>query len=180
MVKGIIERVNEPVEWINEIILIEKPNKSFRVCLNPKNLNQSLITEKFPIPTLNELGPGLRGKKHFSLLDIKDAFYHIKFGEESSKLCSFITPIGTMCFKRMPFGIKVAPEAFQKLMTKYFGDLQGGTIYFDDMLIAADSKIDMDLILAKVFERAKKYNIKFNPEKFEYNKNTVKIPWAHI
>ena len=36
--KGIIERVNEPTDWVNSIVVVEKPNK-LRICLDPKQLN---------------------------------------------------------------------------------------------------------------------------------------------
>ena len=33
--RGIIEKVEEPTEWVNSIVVVEKPNK-LRICLDPK------------------------------------------------------------------------------------------------------------------------------------------------
>lgn len=31
----VIEKVREPTEWVNAVVLVEKNDKSLRVCLNP-------------------------------------------------------------------------------------------------------------------------------------------------
>lgn len=65
----------------------------------------------------------------------------------------------------MSFGTKTAPMVFQKYNMKYFGGIQGLTIYFDDFITAVKPKDEHDKILPKVIERARKYNIKFNQKK---------------
>ena len=84
------------------------------------------------------------------------------------------TPFGCYIFLRLPFGIKIAPEIFQKYNEKNFKDIPGVTIYIDDILIAANSLEEHDRILGEVFKRARELNIKFNPEKFQYRVNQVK------
>jgi len=109
------------------------------------------------------------------LLDLKDDFYHCKLEEKSSKPCTFSSPFGSYSFKRLPFGISMAPELFQKRMSKYFGDIKNVQIYFDDVLICANSRDEHDQIIMKVLERARKLNIKFNAEKVQYDVRQVKF-----
>jgi len=172
--RAIIEPVNEPLEWVNKIVIVEKPNGSLRVCIDPSDLNKYILRENYTIPTIEELAPTLSNKKFFTILDVKDGFYHMKLDEESSKLCSFNTIFGAYRFLRAPFGLASIPELFQKLMFKYFGDIKGIAIYFDDICIATNTKEENDLIIKQVLDRAKKYNIKFNFEKFQYCKEEVK------
>ena len=41
MVKqGIIVPVDEPTDWVNSLVVREKPNGSLRICLDPKDLNE--------------------------------------------------------------------------------------------------------------------------------------------
>lgn len=58
-----IATVNEPVDWISNIVIVEKPNKKLHICLDPQDLNRALKTVKYPIPTLKEIIPKLKGKK---------------------------------------------------------------------------------------------------------------------
>jgi len=108
----------------------------------------------YQIPTPEEIRPALANKKFYSLLDLKHGFYHCKLDEISSNICTFSSPFGSYKLKRLPFGLSVAPEIFQKLKVKYFGEIA--------------SKSEHDLILEKVTENARKLNVKFNIKKFQY------------
>ncbi|XP_072153393.1 uncharacterized protein [Bemisia tabaci] len=157
----IISPDTENVEWFSNLVIVEK-NGKIRICLDPKNLNKVIKREFYLIPTLEEIKPKLVNKKIFSVLDIKDGFWHCQLTPEASNLCGFHTPFGSFKFLRMPFGLVNAPEVFQKLLTKYFGDIPNVVIYFDDILICGETEREHDIALAKVLSRARKYNIKFN------------------
>lgn len=43
--------VEKPTDWLNNIVIIEKPDKSLRLCLDPQHLNKNIV-ENYPIPTL--------------------------------------------------------------------------------------------------------------------------------
>ena len=38
----IIKAVNEPTDWVNNLVLVEKPGGSLRICIDPKQLKQLL------------------------------------------------------------------------------------------------------------------------------------------
>ena len=170
----IIKKVNSPVEWASNLVIVEKPNKTLRICLDPADLNKVLKREYFLIPTITEIRAKLTGKSWFSVLDLKDGFYHIELDEKSSNLCTFSSPFGYYKFLRLPFGLSVAPEIFQKINTKYFGDIAGVIVYFDDLLISASTEQEHDKILNEVISKARKLNIKFNPNKIQYKVRSVK------
>nr|XP_022904876.1 uncharacterized protein K02A2.6-like [Onthophagus taurus] len=171
--KEIIEKVEEPTEWVNNIVIIEKNNKSLRLCLDPCHLNKFVCMEQYPIPTFEEIALKLKDKKIFTVLDMKEGFFHIQLDNESSKLCTFITPFGKYKYKRLPFGLKTSPEVFQKLNEKMFGDLDV-EIYFDDCIITGKDEIEHDMLMKKFLERARKYNVKFNADKVQYKISHVK------
>ena len=49
----------------------------------------------------------------FTKLDASSGYSQIEVDEESSKLLTFLTPFGRLQFKRLPYGIHSASEAFQ-------------------------------------------------------------------
>ena len=39
---GVIVTVEEPTEWVNSFVAVEKPDKSLRLCLDPRDLNKAV------------------------------------------------------------------------------------------------------------------------------------------
>lgn len=171
--KNIISKVDYPTEWVNNIMLVEKPNGKLRICLDPKPLNNCIQREHYLIPTADDILSRLSGKNMFSVIDMKDGFWQIKIDKESSDLCTFNTPFGRWKFLRLPFGICSAPELFQKKNVELFGDIPNVEIYFDDMIISGVDQEDHDRTLRLVLERAIQYNVKFNSEKLQLRLSEV-------
>ena len=143
-----------------------------RVCLDLKPLNVAIKRERYEIPTPADVQSRLRGMRVFTVIDMQDAYWHVKLSPESSYLCTFHTPWGHKRFLRMPFGISSATEVMQKLNEEAFGDIQGVHVIADDHIISAKDETEHDAI-SKVFEHARQQNIKFNAKKIQYKVNTV-------
>lgn len=105
--KKIIEKSKEPSEWQNSLVLIEKPDKSLRMCLDPRDLNKNIVRKMVGIKTLDEVRNKLMNKTVYTLVDLKDGFYQCKLEDCSKKYCAFSTPYGTYNFNRLPFGMSV-------------------------------------------------------------------------
>ncbi|RXN06058.1 Transposon Ty3-I Gag-Pol [Labeo rohita] len=177
--RSVISPVTETTEWVNSLAITEKKNGSLRVCLDPRDLNKAIKRQHHSIPTPDEVCSNLAGKSIFTILDEKDGYWQIKLDEPSSKLCTFNSPWGRYCFRRLPFGIRSASEVFQQKNCETFGDIQGVHIIADDMIIAASSEQEHDEILDKVMERAKAAKMRFNGEKIQFKVKTVKY-MGHI
>jgi hypothetical protein len=121
----IVEKVEEYSEWVNHLVTVEKKdeNKSLRLCIDPQELNRCIADEHTYTPTFEDITAKVNGMKYFTVLDLKDGFWHIKLDEKSKKLCTFATPFGNYRFLRLPFGIKTAPSIFQKMNYDNFGDI---------------------------------------------------------
>lgn len=172
--QGIITRVDEPTAWVNSIVIVSKPDGSLRICLDPRKLNKAILRSHYPFPNIDEVKSDLSGSHFFTKLDAKSGFWMLKLDEESSKLCTFITPLGRYRFLRLPFGINAAPEIFHNEMVKRFGDIKGLKIMMDDFLIYGKTKSEHDSILKQVLERAEQIGLKFNKEKSKMCMSEVK------
>jgi len=71
----------------------------------------------------------------FSKLDARSSFWQIPLSEKSKLLTTFITPKGRFCFNRLPFGISLAPEHFQRQMSNVLEGLDGVICHIDDILV---------------------------------------------
>ena len=173
---GVLQRVDQPTDWVHNLVIVEKKNSTLRLCLDPRDLNKVVkrSREHYKIPTIQEVSSHLAGKKIFSTLDLKDGFWQISLDEQSSFLCTFNMPFGRFRFTRMPFGLNSATEVFQKKNEAAFAGIEGIHIVADDIIIAADSVDEHDRILQKVLERARERKVKFNFDKLQLRVNTVK------
>ena len=171
--QGVIASVDCPTDWVHNLVITEKKNGNLRICLDPKPLNKAIKRERHSIPTVEDVLYRLNGKKLFTVVDMKDSYWHVKLDEPSSYLCTFHTPWGRKRFLRMPFGISSASEVMQKRNEQTFSDIPGVHVIADDIIIAADNETEHDTILLKVLERARQYNIKFNLDKLQFKRTEV-------
>lgn len=114
------------------------------------------------LPTTDEILAKLAGSNVFLSLDAASGFWQIPLHSESSLLTTFITPFARYCFKRLPFGISIAPEIFQRKMNKLLGDL---AVYMDDLIVHGKSQEEHDECLRRVLESIEQAGLKLNKEK---------------
>ena len=166
---GVIRKVDEPTEWVNSLVVIEKPkSKKLRICLDPRPLNTAIYREHFQLPTLEDITTRLTGARVFSKLDANHGYWQIPLSESSQLLTTFNSPFGRYCFKRMPFGIKSAQEVFQKRMNQLLGDLPGVETDIDDILVWGTSQEEHDERLEAVLKRCEQINLTLNKEKCQF------------
>ena len=133
---GVIERVEEPTDWVNSITCVKKKNTgALRVCLDPKDLNENIRREHYQIPKREEIMSEMASAKLFSKLDASQGFWQLRLDPESSRYTTFNTPFGRYCFLRLPFGIKSAPEIFHRAMASIIEGLEGTRVYIDDLVV---------------------------------------------
>jgi hypothetical protein len=104
---------------------------------------------------------------------VLSSFYQIPLHPDSSKLTTFIAPMGRFCFKRVPFGISSGAEIFQRKMTELLSDCEGVEVIMDDVLIHGETKENHDYRLKTVLEKIHAAGMKLNKEKCEFGKSQV-------
>jgi len=182
--KGIIAKVSEPTEWISSMVVVTTPKK-IRICLDPLDLNKAIQRPKYQMPTLEEVLPRITNAKVFSTLDAKDGFYQIKLDEQSSRKTTFWTPFGRYRYLRMPFGLNLAPEEFERKLHEHLDDLPGIIVLRDDILVVGNGETqeqaeqNHDQNLKRLLERARKVNLRLNSSKMCLRQPEVKF-MGHI
>ncbi|XP_064646192.1 uncharacterized protein LOC135499377 [Lineus longissimus] len=162
---NVLKKVDEPTDWVNSIVLVEKSDKSLRICLDPKDLNTAVKREHFPLITLDEISTKLAGAKYFTVLDASNGFWQQKLDTESSMLTTFNTCFGRYRFLRLPFGISSSAEVFNKAVTQILENLEGVISYIDDLLVWGRTKEEHDERLRKVLDRLREKGLKLNRRK---------------
>ena len=177
--QDVIEKVTEPTDWVNSLVVVEKPNGKLRICLDPRNLNKAVKRPHYTMPTLDDAVSKMAGARYFSKLDAQSGYWQIKLEEKSSYYTTFNSPFGRYRFKRLPFGIISAQDLFQQKMDELFEDMPGVTPLIDDVIIHGTTREEHDYNLKSALERASKNKLRLNSEKLEIGVKQVEY-FGHL
>ena len=118
----IIALTEKPTDWVNSLVIGEKPNGKLRMCLDPRPLNNAIKRKHIQLPTVDQIFSQMSGACFFSKLDASLGYWQIKVDEKSSHLLAFGTPLGRYRFKRLPYGIHSTSEVFRREITFIISD----------------------------------------------------------
>lgn len=113
-----------------------------RLCIDFRELNKLIIPESYPFPLIEDLIAKTQGCNWFTTLDINSAFWSIPLQYEDREKTGFITQTGHYHWTCLPFGLKISPAIFQRIL---YGIIQKYQLtsfcinYLDDILIFSKS-----------------------------------------
>lgn len=185
MVDGkIIRPSNSPFN--SPILLVPKKScndeKKWRLVVDFRQLNKKIVGDKFPLPRIEEMLDNLGRAKFFSTLDLTSGFHQIELNENSKQFTAFSSTSGHYEFNRLPFGLNISPNSFQRMMTIALSGLppECAFLYIDDILVVGCSVNHHLNNLEIVFKRLRQYNLKLNPAKCNFFKHDVTYLGHHI
>ena len=73
---------------------------------------------------MEDILPQLAKAKTFTVFDVKSGYWHVVLDSESRPLTSFGTPKGRYRWVRLPFGVSVAADIFQKKLDEVLAGLK--------------------------------------------------------
>ena len=161
---GIIVPVEESTDWVNSLVVREKPNGSLRVCVDPRDLNKAIRREHYPVPTVESVTAKLHGSTLFSRLGAKSAYWNVELDEELSYVTTFNTHRGRFRYKRMFYGLNISHNIFQKRMDQSF-EICNGAIIIADGIQEFGTDDSHDMHLHETMERVRCAGIKLHFEK---------------
>ena len=53
--QGVARKLKEPTDLVNSVAIVEKPNGSLRICLDPRHLNKAIKREHFQLPSIEDI-----------------------------------------------------------------------------------------------------------------------------
>ena len=170
---GVIDRVTEPTDWVNSLVVVQKPNGQIRVCLNPKDLNKAIKRHHYQLPTAEDILSRMSGAKFFCKLDASSGYWQICVDKESSKLLTFNSPFGRYKFNRLPFGVHHASEVFQADVAEILEGLEGVQNAQDDIIIWGSTKAEHDQRLRDAMMQIRKSGMKLNKTKCVFSAREI-------
>jgi hypothetical protein len=163
---GVIREVTY-IEWLANTVMVKKANGKWRMCIDFTDLNKACPKDEFPLPRIDSFVDAAASSELMSLLDCYLGYHQIWMKKEDEPNTSFITPIGTYCYLRMPEGLKNAGGSFNRMTTKVLHSQIGRNVltYVDDIIVKSTKQENRIADLQETFANFRQAGLKLNPEK---------------
>ena len=163
---GFIRPIKHP-KWLANPVMVQKKNKTWRMCIDYTNLNAACPKEEFMLPRIDQIVDSTAGSESLCFLDAYSGYNQIKVSKEDEEKTAFITPFGAFCYTAMTFGLRNAGATYQRCMQECLANQIGRNIhvYIDDVVVKSDRQDNILADLAETFDNLRRYKIKLNPSK---------------
>src|SRR3954470_4410720 len=163
---GFIMEVFYP-EWLANLVLVMKKNKTWRMCIDYTCLNKACPKDPIALPRIDQMIDSMAGCELLSFLDATAGYHQIKLAVEDQIKTAFITPFGAYCYITMPFGLKNGGATYQCTIQRCTHTQLGRNlhVYVDDLVVKSVKGVTLLDGLKETFDNLRTYPIKLNPEK---------------
>nr|GEW92166.1 putative reverse transcriptase domain-containing protein [Tanacetum cinerariifolium] len=152
------------------VLFVKKKDRSFRMCIDYKELNKLTVKNRYPLPRIDDLFDQLQGSSIYLKINLRSRYNQLRVREEDIPNTAFRTRYGHYEFQVMPFGLTNAPAVFLDLMNQVCKPyLEKFVIVFiDDILIYSKSKKEHKGHLRQILNLLKKEELYAKFSKCEF------------
>lgn len=173
--KDIIEPVNKPTAWVSPTVIVPKENGDIRMCIDMRQVNEAILRQRYPIPTIDELIQDMSESRIFTKLDLKLGYHQIEIDPDSRDITTFVTHCGLFRYKRLVMGINTASEIYQYEIQTVLQGISGVANLSDDIIIHAPDQQTHDHRLRQTLERLQEAGLTLNGDKCIYSQTELEF-----
>jgi hypothetical protein len=95
--------------WGALVLFVQKKDRSQRMCVDYRSLNDVTVKNKYPLPRIEDLFDQMRGVRVFSKIDLRSDYHQMKIRPSDIPKTEFSTRYGLYEFTVMSFGLTNTP-----------------------------------------------------------------------
>ena len=118
-------------------VVRKEEDGSLRMCIDYRQLNKLTIKNNYPISRIDDLFDQFQGASHFSKIDLRLGYHHLRVRDSDIFKTTFRTRYGHYEFVVMSFGLTNVPATLMDLMNRVFKKYLDlfVIVFIDDILI---------------------------------------------
>jgi hypothetical protein len=157
--KGFIRPSSSP--WGSPTLFVDKKDRSRRLCIDHRSLNEVTIKNKYPLARIEDLFYQMKGANVFSKIDLRSGYHRLKIRVEDIPKTAFTSKYGQYEFTAMSFGLTNAPAYFMYLMNKVFIEYLDKfvVVFIDDILVFSRSEGEHEEHLRLVLQKLREHQL---------------------
>ena len=175
--EGLIEESDSPFAAPVTLAYKKEDGRRSRLCIDFRDLNKILVPEAQPFPRIEDIVVSARNCRWYSSFDINAAFWSVPIRVKDRHKTAFVTQTGHYQWKRLPFGLKIAPAIFQRILSNTLRrhNLQDFCAnYIDDILVFSTSFEEHISHIQKLLQAIKIEGFKLKLSKCAFAMSSVK------
>ncbi len=142
-------------------------NIKWRVVVDFRKLNESTISDSYPLPLASDIFDQLGRAQYFSTVDMASGYHQIEMNPTDRHKTAFSTSHGHYEFLRMPFGLRNSQATFQRMINNAMMAHLGTRcfVYLDDIIVYGRTLQDHNEKLREIFKTLRANNLKVKTSK---------------
>ena len=139
LVVGLIQPSHSP--FSSSVLLVRMKDGNWCFCVDYHQLNKVTISDKYPLPVIQEMLEELCDTQFFRKLDLRSGYHQIRVAMEDIPKTASDTHSSHYEFMVMPFGLTNAPSTFQATINDLFRPhlRRFVPVFFDDIWVYSPS-----------------------------------------
>ena len=179
--QGVIAPVDYPTEWCHQIVAVAKRadtnaigSSGVRLTVDLTRLNKYVKRGAHPVCTPQDAVAGIgTGARFFTKLDARSGYFQVPLDRRDQDLTCFITPWGRYRMLRLPQGLSVSGDEYNRRGDQALSGIPRTCKIVDDVL-AYDSEYSEHLQhVIRILERCDTAGITLNPSKLVFAEPSV-------
>ena len=106
--------------WLANVVVVQKKNGKWRVCVDYTDLNKACPKDPFLLPHIDSMVDATAGHEMLTFVDASSGFQKIQMEPDDQEDTTFMTPSGIYCYIAMPLGLQNAGATYQRLVNMMF------------------------------------------------------------
>ncbi|XP_022032871.1 uncharacterized protein LOC110933979 [Helianthus annuus] len=102
LVEAGILRETQYHTWVSNPVMVKKPDGTWRMCIDFKDLNKACPKDAYPLPEIDLKVDSLVPYRFKCFLDAYKGYHQIKMSKEDEEKTAFHTDVGIFCYTKMP------------------------------------------------------------------------------
>lgn len=113
-------------------------------CADFRRLNAVIVPDMYPLSRMDDCIGSVYKAKIFTMLDALWGFWKVPALEEDHDKATVTSPIRTLRYKRMLFGLRNAPSTFHRALDVDFSNVRCRMflVYIDDIITFSNDRED--------------------------------------